>query len=86
MRGGGHTPPELMPHPWLLEGRRKPGRAASSLGLPGGGAEGARRVWRGGVRTYSLEEGNRDRKQPPPTSGRNVAGVGQAQRTWGYRS
>ena len=31
---GGHAPPELMPHLWLLEGRRKPGRAASSLGLP----------------------------------------------------
>lgn len=38
------------------------------------------RVWRGWGENLRLEEGNRDRKKPPPTSaGRNVGGVGRAQ-------
>lgn len=52
--------------------------------LPRGGArQGMGRSVGGGVRTHSLE-GNRNREKPPPTStGRNVEGVGQAQRNWG---
>lgn len=76
--GGGHAPPEQMPHPQWLEGRRKPRRAASSLGLPllqgpawgrghglqWGGSGG------GGVRTYVCKrETGTGRSHLPPRQG-----------------
>lgn len=76
--GGGHAPPEQMPRPQWLEGRRKPRRTASSLGLPllqgpawgrghglqWGGSGG------GGVRTYVCKrETGTGRSHLPPRQG-----------------
>ena len=77
-RTAGHAPPEQMPRPQWLEGRRKPRRAASSLGLPQlqgpAWGRGHGRHWGGsgggGVRTYVWKrETGTGRSHLPPRQG-----------------